>query len=388
MARPHDESTVLFPPPGVVKTSSSDVLTSFSVLRGDRQLRVGNHSVPIDTAALSSRSLYFASMFGSEFKEATSAAEVTVDAPEEETFFHVLYYLMTGTLRDLTVANFASVVANADFVQSEQLVEYLQQVAVAYHKQLFAHPSFRPPRISSEFVKGFLRHAQAAKKLRSLFAAVHLISPWLDADAEQAATVLEYARTLFPLPPRTVEYTVQDDLGKAAGKGMAGLGLAERNRRAQERRVQEQDQRLDHLMTRASSAFHFVQAMLKYPSLGKQMNAEEALRAIDPIVHETGDSSYHQMNQMRYGEPNKRRKVEKIDKMKSETRQCLSQLCKKLHPPGAENDERRARILAEMAAQEAALFAMRGQVPPPPPDEGHEYPYDYDSDDYGYDSDL
>jgi len=196
----HNRSTVLFPPPGIVEACQAEVINCFSIFAGDRKLRIGDHCVPVSTDALMSRSAYFSSMFGRGFKESANVDEISLDVPDEDSFFHVLYYLMTGTMRDLTLDNFAGVVQNAEFVQSEQLLEYLQQVAVAYYKELFDCPWFGPPQISGDFVKGCLQKAKVARKVRSLYEAADWIGCWMGSHVEQAGPVLDFARQLFPLP--------------------------------------------------------------------------------------------------------------------------------------------------------------------------------------------
>eukprot|EP00929_Paragymnodinium_shiwhaense_P027018 TRINITY_DN15958_c0_g1_i1.p1 TRINITY_DN15958_c0_g1~~TRINITY_DN15958_c0_g1_i1.p1 ORF type:complete len:363 (+),score=87.24 TRINITY_DN15958_c0_g1_i1:222-1310(+) len=358
-------------------------------VRGDRTLRVGSHTVPIDTAALSSRSSYFSSMFGRDFKEASTAADIVVEPPEEETFFHVLYYLMTGTMRDVTIGNFASIVANADFVQSEPLLEYLQQVALAYCRPLFRHPSFRPPRISVEFIKGFLREAKLASKLRSLSTAVHLLGPWLDADREHVRPVLDYARQLFPALPRTLEFKSSDG---EPGKGQGKMSAAER-RRQNENRQQEvrkqQDMRINHELVRVSSAFHFVQTMLKYPGLRKNMDVDETLCALDPLLQKSV-SSLHELRYGMHAGEKRREKFEKIDKIKAEAEKLLSELTAKLHESSTTNEERGPSTalprVAEFVDGEYLEAVLREQEAYNDDDYSdyseYDHGYDYDSDRY------
>eukprot|EP00929_Paragymnodinium_shiwhaense_P007934 TRINITY_DN111855_c0_g1_i1.p1 TRINITY_DN111855_c0_g1~~TRINITY_DN111855_c0_g1_i1.p1 ORF type:complete len:386 (+),score=73.16 TRINITY_DN111855_c0_g1_i1:134-1291(+) len=373
MSAPQVEATVLFPPPGVVKPSSAEVLSSFAVLRGDRSLRVGSHEVPVDTGALSSRSLYFASMFGSDFKEASEIVAIVVEPPKEETFFHVLYYLMTGTMRDLTIENFASIVENAEFVQSMQLLEYLQQVALAYYKQLFAHPSFRPPSVSAGFVKGFLGHAKTANKVRSLFTAVHLLAPWLDADWEQAEAVLDHARQLFPPLPRALEFKRETDTTVPAPAPVVMTAAQAQSQR--ERRNNEELQGLVHQCVRMSSASHFLQALSKYPKLRKSMTAEETLCALDPILHE---SRLHEAHYYHGDESTRRRLlVESIAKLKKEAKQSLTQLSAELHPAstsdaGNEDGSREPHGVPLPLATALQRIALQSHI------------FGYDHDSYGF----
>jgi len=236
---------------------------------------------------------------------------------------------MTGTVRDLTLENFAGIVENASFVQSQPLTTYLQQVAVAYHTELFEDPQFRYPRVSSDFMRGFLRAAKAAKKVRVLYEAANLVGSWMGSDIEQGTAMLEYARELFPLPQWNLSLPDESDglggKGGKDGKGEAGLtGRA----RALQQQEQERARAVAVVKHKAKWQFiasHFVRTMRVNPRLLDIFSAKDALRALHSMIDEDFVDRPYQYHH----HDDKIRKIrESMQKMRNETKKGLVELLK------------------------------------------------------------
>lgn len=345
-------TTVLFPPPGIVQACTADVIASFSVFRGDRKLRVGDHSVTVGTEALASRSEYFACMFKGSFKESGEGEEVLVGVPDESSFFHVLYFLMTGTMRDLTVENFSGIVANASFVQSRPLLDYLQQVALAYHKKLFEDASFQFPTVPAEFVKGFLGKAKDAQRVRSFYEAAYLVGCWMNSDLGQAASVLGEVRQLFPLPPRKLPPL---QVGKGNGKRSAteaGLDSERAHKAARRQAPKSHAERVaEHEASWHRISYDFVKAVKAHPPLLNVFTAKDALLALDPVLKKDHTSAYvlHSLGQ---------KQREAAEKLGRKTQSTLSELLQSLHGPlqGAGHS---ASVLAGIPPHSAQVPAWR-----------------------------
>merc|ERR1711920_121962 len=165
-----------------------------------------------------------------------------------------------------------------------------------------------------------------------------------DSDLEQGSSMLEYARELFPLPPRELPSVHgKGGMDGKGGKGGKGVRLGARLH-SWEQTAAKHEAQWHHI------AFHFVKTVQAHPKLLGIVSAKDALCALDPVINRFNH------NRDRYDHFLDRMTMQSLEKMRHQTNEGLKKLMRivqslDLGPAAASDRAERAPIAHSPASR-------------------------------------